>query len=70
MFRVVLETDAGTIEIQDRPKPQLGDNATCQEKMDHVYLPSILVIRVGGKEYGIPKNEFQVAVKPFLPDEQ
>ncbi len=63
MFKVVIETDKGPIELRDGPitKPA--------EKVMHTLLlarTEVLTISVGGVEYEVAKEDFNLAVRPFL----
>jgi len=63
MFRVILETEKGDIELRDKPKPELGDGLRSTKL---VLTPDIVVISVGGEDYEVTKDDLNAAIKPFL----
>ena len=65
MFRVILETEKGDIELRNKPRPEsepggsvLGTKLALED--------NIVIISVGGEDYEVTKDDLNAAIKPFL----
>ena len=69
MFKVVIETSKGDIEIWSKPRVEAAEDADRAERSRLMAIPSVLILRVGGTQYEVLQDEFNLAIKPFLDTE-